>query len=84
MGVDHLAETVDIVGVAHLEARLESVETVVGDDHQIVEVGLALVLDLVLEPVLALEADPSEVDPFVVDPSVADPSVVDPSGAAPV
>ena len=99
MGADHLVEIVGIVGVAHLEARLESVETVVGDDLQIVEVGLAQVLVLVLVPVLVLEAgpsvvgpfevapsgvDPFEVDPFEADPSEAAPSEADPFGVAPV
>ena len=88
MGADHLVETVGIVGVAHLEAQLESVETVVEDDRQIVEVGLARELDLVFEPVLVLEAgpsgvDPSAVGPFVVDPSEAVPSEVAPSAADP-
>ena len=98
VGADHLVEIVGIVGVAHLEARLESVETVVEDDRQIVEVGLAQVLVLVLVPVLVLEAgpsvvgpfevapsgvDPFEVDPFEADPSEAAPSEADPFGVAP-
>ena len=83
MGADHLVEIVGIVGVAHLEARLESVETVVEDDRQIVEVGLAQVLVLVLVPVLVLEAGPSGVGPFVVAPSGVDPSEVGPSEVDP-
>ena len=84
MGADHLVEIVGIVGVAHLEARLESVETVVGGGRQIVEVGLAQVLVLVLVPVLVLEAGPSEVDPSEVGPFVVGPSEAGPFGVAPV
>ena len=83
VGADHLVEIVGIVGVAPLEARLESVEIVVGDDRQIVEVGLAQVLDPVLVPVLVLGAGPSEVGPSGVGPSGVDPSEVAPSAADP-
>ena len=84
MGADHLVEIVGIVGVAHLEAQLESVETVVEDDRQIVEVGLAQVLALVLVPVLVLEVGPSGVDPSEADPSEVGPFEADPFGVAPV
>ena len=79
VGVDPL----DIVEVVRLEAQLESVETVVEDDRQIVEVGLAQVPDPVLEPVLVLGAVPSEVGPFGAGPSGVGPFGVGPFEADP-